>query len=166
MTWKFESLSCAVSVRLKILIWRIVSSLSKSTCHQGFDWKFVWVTDWWPKSPSVLPSTARLASPPKAVELWVTRFPKATFSSGSILGWVGFSGVTVFLINWTFSNLESRYPWLSRVERLPILKLSKEFKRLSKYPRAPCFKLALPVEVTTSVSLWINGPTTLSLSTT
>src|SRR5207244_1199294 len=39
--------------------------LPRSTCHQAWASKPVWVTDPWAKLPSVLPSTALLGGPPK-----------------------------------------------------------------------------------------------------
>src|SRR6266536_2113796 len=70
-TKKFVSRSVQQSVRFHTLMLWIVCTFSRSTCHHGWFSCAVCVTEPLKKLPSVFPSTARLAAPPKSVLDWV-----------------------------------------------------------------------------------------------
>ena len=65
--------------RFQRTILSTATGLPRSTSHSGsVVFSVVWVTEFFPQSPLVLPSTARPATPPWSVLFWTLRFCNAT----------------------------------------------------------------------------------------
>ena len=66
--------------RFQTFTWPMGWALPRSTCHQGLSSLPVCDSEPLSHTPSVLPSTARDASPPHPVELWVAGLLRARLS--------------------------------------------------------------------------------------